>query len=82
MAIQILEKYLRPSKLCDFDKEIVRKKAEEIISGAKTDREKTERILDYCQNKILFAYGNWNEKASEGQTRDRLGTVPGLSLIF
>lgn len=60
-----MERYLRPSELCDFDQEIIKQKAEEITSGAETDREKAERIFDFCQNKILFAYGNWNEKASE-----------------
>ena len=60
-----LERYLKPTQLCDFDKWVVRKKVEEIISKAKTEREKAERILDFCQNEILFAYGNWNEKASE-----------------
>jgi len=65
MERQILEKYLRPSEICDFDKEIIREKTGEIISEAKTDGEKTEKILEFCQNQILFAYGNWNEKASE-----------------
>lgn len=65
MEVEDLERYLRPSELCDFDQEIIKQKAEEITSGAETDREKAERIFDFCQNKILFAYGNWNEKASE-----------------
>ena len=38
---------------------------EEIIAGAKDEEEKSERILDFCQNQILFAYGDWNEKASK-----------------
>lgn len=65
MVTQILEKYLKSSQLCDFDQEIIKRKTAEIISGARTDREKAERILEFCQNEILFAYGNWNEKASE-----------------
>ena len=61
---EIFEKYLRPSELCDFDKEIIQKKTEKIISGAKTDREKAERILDFCQNEILFIYDDWGVPAS------------------
>lgn len=65
MVIQTLDLYLKPTDLCDFDKEIVRRKAEEVILGAKTNREKAEKILEFCQNEIIFAYTNWDEKASE-----------------
>lgn len=63
--------YLRITKLCDFDREIVIRKAEEITSGAKNNREKSSRILDFWKNGVKFEYGDWDVSASEALERGR-----------
>ncbi|MDI6806630.1 MAG: transglutaminase domain-containing protein [Candidatus Aenigmarchaeota archaeon] len=62
---KILEKYLKPTKYCNFDNPSVKQKIEEIILGVKDDRGKSRRFLEYCKNDIDFFYGNWDEEMLE-----------------
>ncbi|MFH1382777.1 MAG: transglutaminase domain-containing protein [Chloroflexota bacterium] len=59
-----ISKYLKSSPLCDFDSETIRHKADAIVAGAKSQREKSNRILEFWKNEIVFTYDNWDVPAS------------------
>lgn len=64
--ISPLAEYLRPSELCDFaDHPELQERALKEITGAKSLREKAERILTWVRDNIPYALDEWDVPASQ-----------------
>jgi hypothetical protein len=67
-----LEDYISPTDFCDCDNVEIRQKAEELTRDASSPKEAAMRIFNYVRDKIIFAIGRTDLKASK-TLKDRKG---------
>ena len=65
------DEYLRPSKLCDFDRRPeIKAKALELASGCSSDEEKFQRLYSYVKE-MQYTLEDWDVAASETLARQK-----------
>jgi hypothetical protein len=60
-----MQDYVNPTELCDCDSEEIKQKAEELTKDASSPKEAAMRIFNFVRDKILFAIGRTDLKASK-----------------